>query len=487
MHRRMDNQIVSLHGCSVSLGGKLVLRDVSFRLAPGERWALLGANGSGKTSLLRLLRGELQPADWTPGKRSYGPGAGAPAARRAMSLVSSESQDARVRLGLDVTGMQAVLSGFTDSMYPPPRPAPEQCRRAREAMEELGVTHLADKGLAAMSRGEARIVLLARALATRPRALLLDEFLDGLDNRAERAVTRRLHALAENDIAMVITSHRPERLPGFIHKAALMESGRIIKTGRLQEVTSAYNIPDTPFDHYPVPARKRAAPDYLVRVRRATVRRRGLDVLKDVSLTIRPGERLAVVGPNGAGKSTLFMLIMAGLRPLAGGGIDWFGPNGPSDVFEIRKRIGLVSPELQAGYAYNVTALEFVLSGFDASAGLHREPDQHEIQKALNLISLAGLRGCEKTRILDLSYGQARRLLVARALAPEPDMLLLDEATAGLDRAALAGFYRTVEEAAASGVSIIYAAHRGGCPPCRIDRVLAIDNGRVREREAEPA
>jgi molybdate transport system ATP-binding protein len=327
---------------------------------------------------------------------------------------------------------------------------------------------------------------LARALATKPQVLLLDEFLDGLDKRAANAALEILENLTQNGVAMVLTTHRPARLPGFIGKAALMNGGRIVKTGPPESLNPARK--NTPaFDKIHAPVHQDGAPDFLVRIKSASVRRKGVDVLKNVDLTVRPGGHLAILGPNGSGKSTLLLLMMAALRPLPGGTVEWFGQKGPVDVFEIRKRIGYVSPEMQATYSYDVSALELVLSGFDASIGLYREPGGRELDRAKDLMALAGLGDIHGQRIRSLSYGQLRRLLVARALAPQPDLLLLDEAASGLDPAARTGLLKVLEHAAASGVSLVMTTHHEDELPSCVTRAMTLEDGRLHPHQEKPA
>jgi molybdate transport system ATP-binding protein len=328
-----------------------------------------------------------------------------------------------------------------------------------------------------MSRGEARAVILARALAAEPRVLLLDEFLDGLDRETERTVLSGLAGPRFRDTAIIIASHRPERTPDFIDKAALMDEGRIIKTGTVQEVAAAFSPPAPEFGRKENRAADNA--EFLLRIRNTTVRRNGRDILEGLNLTLHPGEHLAVVGPNGSGKSTLLMLIMAALRPLSGGTVEWFGDSGPRELFAIRRRIGYVSPELQATYRYDVSALEFVLSGLDASVGFYRRARAEETARATELIEMAGLYDFKDRKIRSMSYGQLRRLLVARALAPEPELLLLDEAASGLDPAARAGLMEMLNHAAASGVGIIYATHHEDDLPGCINRVLELGRGKA--------
>ncbi|MHC1751255.1 ATP-binding cassette domain-containing protein [Humidesulfovibrio sp.] len=276
--------LVRLSGASVSRAGEHLLRRVDFRLEAGERWALLGANGAGKTTLLRLLRGDLSPDispnlssdlardpatrgtpgsanDQLPGssperltKKSYSaaprvydlPGAGGPqpsplGLRQRLALVSGDMQDLYARNQWATTGLEAVLSGFYDTALLYSRPTQAEREAALALLADLGLEHLAARRMARLSTGQARSLLLARALVCKPDVLLLDECLEGLDAPARAAFLAVLDRAAGADarLAMLFSTHRSaerSELPACLRLALALEGGRVIASGPLEEV-----------------------------------------------------------------------------------------------------------------------------------------------------------------------------------------------------------------------------------------------------------
>ena len=165
--------------------------------------------------------------------------------------------------------------------------------------------------------------------------------------------------------------------------------------------------------------------------RSVTVRVDGRDVLSGVDFTLRRGERVAVVGPNGAGRST-FLRLLAGDEQPASGAIDRLDLGPRADAFELRGRIGLVSPELQARHRFDATGENVVLSGFEGTIGLAEAPSDDRRAAAARTLARLGIAGLASRHLLALSYGELRKLLLARALAPAPEVLLLDEPLAGM-------------------------------------------------------
>jgi molybdate transport system ATP-binding protein len=139
----------------------------------------------------------------------------------------------------------------------------------------------------------------------------------------------------------------------------------------------------------------------------------------------------------------------------------------------------MVSPEIQASYRYDVTALEFVQSGFFASVSLWRAPSPEQTERALRLMEFVDMTGMDGRSIRSLSYGQLRRLLIARALAPRPDLLLLDEPYAGLDAPSRARLAAIIADLCAAGASLVLTAHRAEELPPGLTHALVLDNGRI--------
>ena len=156
-------------------------------------------------------------------------------------------------------------------------------------------------------------------------------------------------------------------------------------------------------------------------------------VLRNLNWQVRQGEHWAVYGANGSGKSSLLKLLYGDLSPALGGRIERSGiPKGTS-ITEWKRQVGYVSPELQSDYAIDVTVLDLVASGRYSSIGLVDEPTAQDRRVATRWLRFFGLLSAAKSRPRELSYGQLRRALIARAMAADARMLLLDEPLTGLD------------------------------------------------------
>jgi len=196
----------------------------------------------------------------------------------------------------------------------------------------------------------------------------------------------------------------------------------------------------------------------------------GLKALDDVDLTIRKGEIFALLGPNGAGKTTLIGAVCGMVTP-SSGTIRAFGHDIAKDWRKARARIGLVPQEL------STDMFEPVLRAVKYSRGLFGlAPDDARIEEVLRSLSLWDKRN---EPIMALSGGMKRRLLIAKALAHEPDLLFLDEPTAGVDVELRKGMWRIIDEMRGRGVTIILTTHYIEEAEEMADRVGIIRNGKI--------
>jgi zinc transport system ATP-binding protein len=202
----------------------------------------------------------------------------------------------------------------------------------------------------------------------------------------------------------------------------------------------------------------------------------GRPVLRHIDLTVERGEVVALLGSNGSGKSTLVRTAL-GLLPLSRGTVDLFGT--PLARFSEWSRVGYVPQRLAADAGVPATVWEVVASGRLARRRvfrpLHRS-DRAAISRALDSVGLAERK---HDGAAELSGGQQQRVLIARALAGEPDLLLLDEPTAGVDLQSQQTFADTLGAVAASGATVLLVAHELGPLQPLIDRTVLLHDGRV--------
>ena len=214
----------------------------------------------------------------------------------------------------------------------------------------------------------------------------------------------------------------------------------------------------------------------VVDVTAGTVGYGGRPVLRDVTMSVRAGEVVAILGANGSGKSTLVRAIL-GLVPVSAGAVTLFGT--PLRRFRQWRRIGYVPQRVGAGSGVPATVGEVVASGRLARRGLLR-PASDDDRRAVGAALVAmGLLDRVRHPVATLSGGQQQRVLIARALAGEPELLVLDEPTAGVDAASQAAFAGALTDFAGSGGTVLLVAHELGPLAPVVSRAVVVHQGGI--------
>src|SRR5712671_2497321 len=246
-----------LHAVSVRRGDKWVLRGISWGLQPGERWALLGDNGAGKTQLLKLLSGDVWPTPGGPERRRNAGGRsssarGAPPigdgrhyrvgrqpvelleAKRRVAYVGAELQDKYARYGWNLRVRELVATGLhrTDLLLLPV--TPPQAKRVTATLRLCGLSRHAAREFLSLSYGQKRLALLARALVQDPDWLLLDEFYNGLDAEYRRRIDTVLDAAVRRGQSWVATAHRAGDVPRGTRCMLELAEGRVHAVRRIR-------------------------------------------------------------------------------------------------------------------------------------------------------------------------------------------------------------------------------------------------------------
>ncbi|MBC7920548.1 MAG: ATP-binding cassette domain-containing protein [Ferruginibacter sp.] len=504
---------LALHNVTVRRFGTVVLSDFTWRIGKQEHWAVVGSNGSGKTSLLEVIAGRLAVAEgeiryhfWEERETSV-----ATSARSCRDCVALISNDAayvdRLRSGdryyqQRFNAADAEQSPLTREFlldaFPvpagghPPDPR-EQHRQIQEIAARLGIESLLERRLLKLSNGETKRVLIARALLKNPLLLLLDNPFVGLDSGARenlRDLITQLIRLGTKVLLVTSAEEIPEGITHVLH----LDQGRITglygrESFRHQSVENSSAghrpvYPSRPFLPSLEPTPEEPTFRIAVGMRAVNVAYGGKKALADVHWTVRKGEKWALLGPNGSGKSTLLSLITGDNPQAYANDLTLFDrPRGSGEsIWDIKRQIGFVSPELHAHYAAAVPCWQVVASGYADSVGLRfsgTEPQRERIGACLGLLGIGHLGEQPFARI---SAGEQRLVLLARALVKDPPLLILDEPCQGLDRRHTEGFKSLVEHACRSAHrTLIYVTHYAGEIPDCVEKILRLDAGRVVE------
>jgi len=492
---------IELRDVSLRYGRHWAVRDLSFTLRAGERWLLVGANGAGKTVFMKLLRGELWPTPTGREQRIYQFGREThtqPAfASERIGYLGPERQDRYERHGLSLRVDAVVGTGFHDLDIPLGRLTSRQQSDAIDALRQVGLAGLAARNFLSLSYGQRRRVLLARLLVRRPDVLLLDEALNGLDAAARRAFLHGLARACGPTTAWILSSHRRGEVPTEVTHALRMEHGRIVAAGPIEVVRPSLfgpvraapaavrrgatpkSVPSSPPRPLRQPTGRNPARKDLLRLHDVTLYRDYRAVVPRFDWVIEAGEHWCVIGRNGSGKSSLVQLLYGDMWPAYGGRIErpQLGPHVVMDDW--KRRTGLVSPELQAAYAATgCTVQDIVVSGLHSSIGLNEFATPAERKRARRVLAQFGIIDLESRRARELSYGQLRLVLFARAFVARRRVLLLDEPFDGLAPDALLRVRVAVDAAVRAGTQLILATHHREDIPQYVRRYLELRAGR---------
>jgi energy-coupling factor transport system ATP-binding protein len=373
-------------------GGHEALRSVSLALEPGEVVALLGPSGGGKSTLLRALAG-LVP-HFHGGRFAGRVEVGGLDTRRVrpadlagtVATLFQDPEDQAV-----FTRVAAEVQFGLENLGTPPA---EIVPRAEEALAAVGALHLAERPVAELSGGELQRVCLASTLALRPRLLLLDEPTSQLD--PEGAVAA-IELARDSGAAVVVSEQRPERVLEAADRVLFLAGGRLV-----DEVPDAWLpreavVPDADPGGEPV-----------CRLEEVSFAYGQVPVVEARSLQVGRGEIVALVGPNGSGKTTLAKLATGLLEPQA----------------------GRVVRDGRACYLSQDPGRYLVRERADEEVALAVGDD---LERARAALAQVGLAGFDERHPRDLSSGERERLALAAVLVAQPDLLVLDEPTRGVD------------------------------------------------------
>jgi molybdate transport system ATP-binding protein len=472
--------------------GRTILENVSWTIHPGERWVLAGGNGAGKTQLLKLIAGSVWPTPTGREVRRYrwrGELWPTPfEVQDEIGYVGPERQDKYERYGWNHTVEQVVGTGLYRTDIPLNPLDSSDHRRIAALLGRLAIKQLARRQFLTLSYGERRLALLARALASRPKLLLLDELLNGLDEINHGRALRWMERTGRSRLPWILATHRVEDIPASATHALVLEKGRIVYRGRLRRaplerwLNEAHDETGRPGTRSSKPRRRSTSHPFLVRLTNADVYLDEHAALKKISLEIRPGECWVLHGRNGSGKTTLLRTLYGDHGVAVGGRIERVGiePGVPLELF--KRRVGFVAPHLQADHPQHLTVAEVVQSGRHSSIGLNDPATTADRNAARRSLAFFGLTELAPRTLRELSYGQLRRVLFARAWVRHPDLLLLDEPFAGVDGPTRRALRGQVEAMVADGAAVVMTTHhRPEWPDC-VTHELELVGGEARYR-----
>ena len=426
---------------------------VNFSSLDGEHIAVVGPNGGGKSMFIDMIVGR-HPV--FPGMTSYD-FSPCPSALTSDNIKYITFRDT---YGGDNDRTYFLQQRWNQMEIDPETPTtgqkleeafmlagndtPERRQMQRDLYRTFHMEHLLDKYIILLSSGELRKFKLAQNLFTQPRVLVLDNPFIGLDEETRQQLKELLKTLiATQDIQVFLVLSKTDDIPEFItHVVEVKDMTVGEKLTREEYLSQRPPFPtrvltqDNQQRILNLPYNNRTYQSHeAVKMEDISIRYGNRTILKNLSWTVRKGERWALSGQNGAGKSTLLSLICADNPQAYACNIALFGQQRGSGetIWDVKKHIGYVSPEMHRSYNRNLPAIRVVASGLKDSVGLYVKPSDGDYDICRFWMEMFGLKGKEDTSFLELSSGEQRLVLLARAFVKDPELLILDEPLHGLD------------------------------------------------------
>lgn len=446
----MDNCLAKISDVSVSLGAKPVISTISFQILSGQKTAIVGPMGSGKTSLAKALAGRLF--------------------RTGEVFLSSRNPDKRAQVMLVEQQHQFKNRSNLSEFYLQQRFNSSDCDDSYTVEEELKdldvgnwiqlfeIEDLLKRPMIQLSNGENKRLQIVKAIAYQPDWLILDNPYVGLDVHGREILSKGLLTLEASGIHFILVSS-PGDVPDFINQIIELP----VRQTALEK---------------PMPLLRPLAPfEVAVKMDKVQIKYGAKTILKDFTWEVKRGERWAIKGPNGAGKSTLISLITADNPQAYSQDITLFDrKRGTGEsIWDIKKKIGYLSPELHLYFKEGGSCFSVVASGLFDTLGLFKRVSEDQIEQVNQWMKVMGISHLADRSFREISGGEQRLVLIGRAMVKNPELLILDEPCQGLDSAQTERLKTVLDYLASnSEMTLLYVSHYERDIPSCVNQTLTL-------------
>lgn len=415
-------------------------KPVDFCLNAGEQLAVVGPNGGGKSILIDIITGKY-PLLMNEVAYDFSPS--------SSNLVSDNLRYITFRDSYgDADGSYYYQQRWNSQdmeNIPVVGDLLPQCKdeKLKESLYTLfRIEEMLQKPIILLSSGELRKFQLTKTLLSGPRVLIMDNPFIGLDARTRDLLKSLLAELIKViGLQVILVLSKSDDIPDFITHVITVEnmicgeklprseySGVCVPEKMLSD-EKVQAILDMPYKDNLYKAAN------VVKLNKVSIRYGERTILRELDWTVKCGEKWALSGENGAGKSTLLSLVCADNPQSYACDITLFDRKRGSgeSIWEIKKHIGYVSPEMHRAYLKNIPAIDIVASGLHDSIGLYKRPKEEDRKVCLFWMDIFGVKQLADRSFLQLSSGEQRLVLLARAFVKDPELLILDEPLHGLD------------------------------------------------------
>ena len=476
----MAEKFLELKELSVKMGGEPILKNISLTINQKEQWLLTGPSGSGKTVLAHCLIGR----HFFSGKINFH----FEHEKKDIVLVDQQHRFKNLCNTNDLYYQQRFNSSDSENTITVEEElkenAPKENFLDNDWLDILHIRELLKKPLIQLSNGENKRTQLAIALLEKPSFLILDNPFIGLDAEGRKTLHGIINKLSQKGIQLLLIASTQE-IPECINHIAHLEKGEMVYAGKrdgfiIKQSPTVYNK----LDERTIKQLKTGENlqfTFAIKMKNVQVTYDGKNILQQINWEVKKGERWGLSGPNGAGKSTLLSLITADNPQAYANEIYLFDKRRGTgeSIWDIKNKIGFVSPELHLYFDFSATCFEVVASGLFDTIGLFKHLSETQIEKVQLWLKLFQIENLKSKRLSQLSLGEQRKTLLARALIKNPALLILDEPCQGLDEEQTDYFKNLIDQICESfNTTLVFVSHYQRQVPSCINQFFQLENGR---------
>ena len=470
-----SSPVLTVNQLSINRSGKKLLENISFTVNTGEALAITGPAGCGKTSLGLALAQQL----YYQGTINYHLPDGSP-----IAWVEQQHHFKTLQSTTDLYYQQRFNSYDTDETQTVAESLGPKLPEALSLIEEMGIGYLLEEKLIQLSNGENKKLQLLNALLGKPPVLIMDQPFTGLDTDTRLWFHKQIIRLKEAGV-LILTICSADEIPESMDKVLLLKDGHMealkdsatyLKNPATERVSAVSTKPE------PIPL-SAAHPVFnsIIDMDEVTVRYGDKLILDRISWRVLPGECWLLTGPNWAGKSTLLSLVNGDNPQAYANKIHLFGQRRGSgeSIWDIKKKTGFLSPELHVYFNDSSTGFETVASGLFDTIGLFRQVSATDTEWVMQWMDVCGISLLKNKRLFELSTGEQRMLLLARALVKDPPLLILDEPCQGLDPDRKHRLLELINRVCTiTKKTLVFVSHYEKDVPECVDKYIRIEKGR---------
>ena len=482
----MQKPILEIQNLSFQFGSNVVLKNLNFKINKNENWQIGGPSGTGKTTLAKIISGEIKNFEGNI-KINFDENS---ELKQKVVYVANWYQFTNLEGDRNFYYQQRynkfakndTLTVFAELNHFAQK---EQLdfKNVEKYLEIFDFQNFKEQQLIELSSGEHKKLQLVKAFWLKPQILIIDQPYTGLDVKSRANLNAIFEDLTQDGMSLLIINNDDD-IPNCITHFAEIKNGSFLEVTHHSEITKGEERIPKELPYFLQKPPKTNARE-MVKLENVSVSYGEKKVLKNINWQLNEGERWLLQGPNGSGKSTLLSLLNGDHPQAYANEIYLFGKKRGSgeSIWDIKKKIGIISPELHWYYDLNANVAQTIASGFFDSMSLYQKLSFEQQQKLEQILHFFDLKEDKNKKLNTLSLGKQRLALLARTIVKNPELLILDEPCQGLDVQQTKYFNRVVDDLCKSGYTLIYVGHFESQLPESLSHKLILEKGEIKNEK----